>query len=180
RDWSSDVCSCDLGLGLAELGGDIFDPVTNLRLGMRRLKEAWGGDLLGTWGHGHGYDAGGVLPPGVTVAVNDTDKDEYVLTHDHMVSLLRFLQDLGIDDPQAVLDGGVTAVDDAVFGGAGRLALDEGGLALAGSSGVADDGSRIASPLEIGSQIGADALAEMGNDLGGMIGLGNLFSAPQL
>ena len=48
-------------MGLAELGGDVFDPVTNLRLGMRWIKAGHGGDLLGTWGHGHGYAAGGAV-----------------------------------------------------------------------------------------------------------------------
>ncbi|QDM56364.1 tail length tape measure protein [Gordonia phage Sidious] len=50
------------GLGLAELGGNIYDPLTNLRLGMRRIRSGWGGDLLGTWGHGHGYAQGGTIP----------------------------------------------------------------------------------------------------------------------
>jgi len=47
-------------LGLADLGGNIHDPLTNLRLGMRELKSQHGGDLLGTWGHGHGYAGGGI------------------------------------------------------------------------------------------------------------------------
>ena len=52
-------------MGLSELGGDVFDPVTNLRLGMRWIKAGHGGDLLGTWGHGHGYASGGpVWGPG--------------------------------------------------------------------------------------------------------------------
>lgn len=50
------------GLGLAELGGNIYDPLTNLRLGLRELKSQHGGDLLGTWGHGHGYSLGGIVP----------------------------------------------------------------------------------------------------------------------
>lgn len=48
-------------LGLAELGGNIYDPLTNLRLGLRWLKTKYGGDLLGTWGHGHGYEGGGIV-----------------------------------------------------------------------------------------------------------------------
>lgn len=52
-------------MGLAELGGDILDPLTNLRLGMRWIKNRYGGDMLGVWGHGHGYALGGrVLGPG--------------------------------------------------------------------------------------------------------------------
>lgn len=49
------------GLGLADLGGNIYDPLTNLRLGLRELKSQHGGDLLGTWGHGHGYAGGGIV-----------------------------------------------------------------------------------------------------------------------
>ncbi|MEU6582813.1 phage tail tape measure protein [Nocardia sp. NPDC046763] len=48
-------------LGLADLGGNIFDPLTNLRLGMRWIKQRYGGDLLGVWGHGHGYADGGIV-----------------------------------------------------------------------------------------------------------------------
>ncbi|MDG3012372.1 phage tail tape measure protein [Rhodococcus sp. D2-41] len=50
------------GLGLSQLGGNIYDPLTNLRLGMRELKSQHGGNLLGTWGHGHGYSGGGIVP----------------------------------------------------------------------------------------------------------------------
>lgn len=50
------------GLGLSELGGNLYDPLTNLRLGLRELKSQHGGDLLGTWGHGHGYSLGGIVP----------------------------------------------------------------------------------------------------------------------
>jgi hypothetical protein len=48
-------------LGLAELGGNIYDPLTNLRLGLRWLKTKYGGDLLSVWGHGHGYEGGGIV-----------------------------------------------------------------------------------------------------------------------
>ncbi|WP_200170741.1 phage tail tape measure protein [Tomitella cavernea] len=53
------------------------------------------------------------------------------------------------------------------------------GGAVGGASATAA-GDRLATPLEIGAQIGADALAEMGNDVTGRIGLSNMFSSPQL
>lgn len=48
-------------MGLAELGGDITDPLTNLRLGLRWIKQRYDGNLLGVWGHGHGYAGGGQI-----------------------------------------------------------------------------------------------------------------------
>ncbi|OXR46676.1 hypothetical protein B7C42_01651 [Nocardia cerradoensis] len=68
-------------LGLAELGGNIHDPLTNLRLGMRELKAQHGGDLLGTWGHGHGYAEGGIVPgaAGVTTTQKPASGPEQAL-----------------------------------------------------------------------------------------------------
>ncbi|MGW0052040.1 phage tail tape measure protein [Nocardia nova] len=68
-------------LGLAELGGNIHDPLTNLRLGMRELKAQHGGDLLGTWGHGHGYAEGGIVPgaAGVTTTAKPASGPEQAL-----------------------------------------------------------------------------------------------------
>ncbi|MFE3229344.1 phage tail tape measure protein [Nocardia sp. NPDC059228] len=62
-------------LGLSELGGDIYDPLTNLRLGLRELKAQHGGDLLGQWGHGHGYATGGIVGKSGPEVARDTVRE---------------------------------------------------------------------------------------------------------
>lgn len=76
-------------LGLASLGGNIFDPLTNLRLGMREIRSQHGGDLLGTWGHGHGYDSGGIIPPGSTNVYNGLSQPEALLNPDQWQSVMQ-------------------------------------------------------------------------------------------
>jgi hypothetical protein len=40
-----------------------------------------------SFAHIGSYDSGGVLPPGLTIARNDTGRDEYVFTGDQMRAL---------------------------------------------------------------------------------------------
>ncbi|GAB3211356.1 phage tail tape measure protein [Nocardia tengchongensis] len=62
-------------LGLSDLGGDIYDPLTNLRLGLRELKAQHGGDLLGWWGRGHGYASGGIVGKSGPEVARDTVRE---------------------------------------------------------------------------------------------------------
>ena len=65
------------------LGGSIFNPVADLIASMRYIKANYGsvynipGILSGVYG---GYDSGGWLPPGATLAFNQTRGPEAVLT----------------------------------------------------------------------------------------------------
>jgi TP901 family phage tail tape measure protein len=63
--------------------GNIFNGYDNALAAINYAKHAYGaGGMLGVIGHGHGYDGGGVLDPGVTAAVNASGKPEAVLTND--------------------------------------------------------------------------------------------------
>lgn len=45
-----------------ELPNDLHDPWANMNAALRYYKSTYGNDLTTTWGHGHGYATGGVLP----------------------------------------------------------------------------------------------------------------------
>lgn len=61
--------------------GDIFNGLDNALAAIHYAKSKYGKTgMLGVIGHGHGYDAGGYLPPGISVAMNKTGRPEPVLT----------------------------------------------------------------------------------------------------
>lgn len=63
------------------LPNDRFNALSNLVAGMRYAAARYGvSGMLGVIGHGHGYDDGGMLPPGITAAINKTGRPERVLT----------------------------------------------------------------------------------------------------
>ncbi|WFN94177.1 tape measure protein [Gordonia sihwensis] len=62
------------------LPDDRRNPMSNMVAALRYYKSRYGDDLTAQWGHGHGYDSGGWLKPGLTMAVNKTRKPEAVLT----------------------------------------------------------------------------------------------------
>ncbi|MCF8605156.1 tape measure protein [Gordonia sp. HY442] len=62
------------------LPDDRRNPFANMVAALRYYKSRYGPDLTQQWGHGHGYDSGGWLMPGPTLAVNKTRKPEAVLT----------------------------------------------------------------------------------------------------
>ena len=99
------------GLGLADLGGNIHDPLTNLRLGLREIKSQHGGDLLGWWGHGHGYAGGGVTGREDSATVS---ADEIARMGGGTVNL-SILEAIRAMDPKVKLTAGKT--DHIVDGG---------------------------------------------------------------
>lgn len=54
------------------------DPLSNILAAIRYTRAAYG-SLAAGW-QGHGYDSGGILPPGMTMAYNGTGAPEHVLT----------------------------------------------------------------------------------------------------
>jgi SLT domain-containing protein/murein DD-endopeptidase MepM/ murein hydrolase activator NlpD len=61
--------------------GNIFNGLDNALAAIRYAKGRYGAQgMLAVIGHGHGYDNGGWLPPGVSLAMNHTGKPEAVLT----------------------------------------------------------------------------------------------------
>lgn len=61
--------------------GNIFNGFDNALAAIAYAKSQYGAQgMLGVIGHGHGYDSGGFLPPGLSLALNRTGKPEPVLT----------------------------------------------------------------------------------------------------
>lgn len=56
------------------------DPFANMVAALRYYKSRYGNDLTTMWGHGHGYDMGGWLAPGMNATYNGFAKPEAVLT----------------------------------------------------------------------------------------------------
>ncbi|MGW4364522.1 transglycosylase SLT domain-containing protein [Nocardia takedensis] len=71
------------------LPNDRRDPFANMVAALRYYKSRYGMDLSQMWGHGHGYDQGGVWEPG-TLGWNTSGKPEAVLTGEEF----RWLRDL--------------------------------------------------------------------------------------
>ena len=61
---------------------NIYDPLANVAAAVNYAVHTYGTPARGgtSTGSGHGYDAGGWLPPGVTMAVNNTGSPEAVLS----------------------------------------------------------------------------------------------------
>ncbi|MEU7214478.1 transglycosylase SLT domain-containing protein [Nocardia iowensis] len=91
-----------------ELPNDRRDPFANMVAALRYYKSRYGMDLSQMWGHGHGYDSGGLWEPG-TLGWNTSGKTEAVLTNDEWrwlrelidsrVPLVPGQQKPGLDDP---------------------------------------------------------------------------------
>ncbi|UTN91185.1 tape measure protein [Gordonia phage PokyPuppy] len=62
------------------LPDDRTNPWANMNAALRYYKQTYGNDLGTHWGKGTGYDSGGVLPPGFTLANNQTGGPEAILT----------------------------------------------------------------------------------------------------
>lgn len=72
-----------------ELPNDRRDPFSNMVAALRYYKSKYGMDLTTMWGHGHGYDQGGIFPSG-TIGFNASGKPEAVFTNDQW----KLLEDL--------------------------------------------------------------------------------------
>jgi hypothetical protein len=87
---------------------NIFDPIANIGAGSRYIGARYGnpGNVpgiisLNSGGPYVGYDSGGVLPPGMTVAVNQTGKPEAVLTAEQSQALSQMAAGNGAQPPAA-------------------------------------------------------------------------------
>ena len=61
---------------------NIYDPLANIAAAINYARNRYGPTLMSGgmgMGSGHGYDQGGWLPPGVTLAVNRTGQPERVI-----------------------------------------------------------------------------------------------------
>lgn len=71
---------------------NIYDPLANVAAAINYAKHVYGPSLMRGGmglGSGHGYDQGGWLPTGASIAYNLTGKPELVLTHEQMQGLAR-------------------------------------------------------------------------------------------
>jgi phage-related protein len=71
---------------------NIYDPLANVAAALNYARTVYGPSLMrGSMGvgSGHGYDTGGWLPPGVTLAINRTGESELVLTQDQLRGISR-------------------------------------------------------------------------------------------
>ena len=62
---------------------NIYDPLANIAAAINYARHRYGPSLMSGgqgMGSGHGYDSGGWLPPGITMAINSTGQSERVLT----------------------------------------------------------------------------------------------------
>jgi hypothetical protein len=69
---------------------NIYDPLANIAAAINYAEHRYGPSLMRGGmglGSGHGYDTGGWLPTGVTMAINNTGKPELVLTADQASAL---------------------------------------------------------------------------------------------
>src|SRR5215469_14570186 len=66
---------------------DIYDPLANVAAAINYAYHRYGPGLMRGgqgMGSGHGYDTGGWLPPGVTMAVNRTGRPEAIFTQEQL------------------------------------------------------------------------------------------------
>jgi SLT domain-containing protein len=71
---------------------NIYDPLANVAAALNYARTVYGPSLMrGSMGvgSGHGYDTGGWLPPGVTMAVNRTGESELILSADQLRAAAR-------------------------------------------------------------------------------------------
>jgi SLT domain-containing protein len=70
---------------VAGTSNNIYDPLANIAAAINYARARYGPTLISGgmgMGSGHGYDTGGWLPPGATMAYNGTGRPELVLTAD--------------------------------------------------------------------------------------------------
>jgi SLT domain-containing protein len=77
------------GVGPFEYGVS-ENPFANIYAGINYAIHRYGNPgWLSVLGHGHGYDQGGFLPPGVSLAVNNTGRPEQVIPAGRRGSVVR-------------------------------------------------------------------------------------------
>ena len=139
---------------LVNMGGGLVSEniMAQIYAGIHYAAARYGGAAMASViGHGHGYDTGGPLPPGVTTVVNSTGRDEWVL------------------NPQAVdLLGGARAVAQLNMAGQAHAAATTGMPlpAAATKGGIGRPGSATVNvfpaPHQSEEEIGAVAARKLG------------------
>jgi hypothetical protein len=94
--WDSNAAAGDPSRGLMQVIGStfnayagpyrglgIYNPLANVYAGLNYAIHRYGAGWTNILGHGHGYDQGGYLPPGLSLAYNGTGRPEQVIAHGH-------------------------------------------------------------------------------------------------
>ena len=193
------------------LPDDRTHPLANMVAALNYYRSRYGHDLTTMWGHGHGYDDGG-LAAGVGVMPKYTIKPERVLNPEQTKAfeawmaagqdvsaineLVKSLQRVQLDHPDAMSKDVANRVQawmaESVEANDLRalLAALESGIewervtegmkrsAEAWANGEwveVADGKRLATPEEMGQQVGENFLEELADEFGGLIGLKGLY-----
>jgi phage-related protein len=75
------------------LPNDRADPLANMVAALNYYKNRYGSDLTTTWGHGHGYDEGGIFPH-KTIGWNLSGLPEAVLTNPQWRMFQQFIEQM--------------------------------------------------------------------------------------
>jgi hypothetical protein len=88
------------------LPNDIWAPVSNIAAAIRYIIGRYSASAtsLGRWRPGGGYDEGGWLPPGVSLAVNSTGRPEPVLTPQQWDRIMQLAERPGTAGPVVQID----------------------------------------------------------------------------
>ncbi|AFC54282.1 aggregation-promoting factor C-terminal-like domain-containing protein [Mycobacterium paraintracellulare] len=139
------------------LGGYSADPAQQANAGMAYIKDRYGtpSNAKAFWDSHGWYDDGGLLPPGITIAHNETGKPELILTQDQLKGTqappggMDLSALLGGQDQQAVDDPAALGA----MGGPGGKDLRTQGYIPAGAGGGGVAGSSFYSgALQMGAQ----------------------------
>lgn len=77
---------------IAGTSNNIYDPLANIAAAINYAEHTYGPTLMRGgmgMGSGHGYDNGGMLPPGITMAYNGTNLPEVILKQDQIQQLIQ-------------------------------------------------------------------------------------------
>jgi SLT domain-containing protein len=80
-------------------GLGIFNPLANIYAGLNYAIHRYGASWTQVLGHGHGYDSGGYLPTGLSLAYNGTGRPEQVIPHGRGHGSTIIIQNLNVNLP---------------------------------------------------------------------------------
>ena len=152
---------------------DIWDPESNIRASMNYALSRYG-SLPAAYDRAGGYDSGGYLQPGVTRVQNDSGKPEPVFSHAQWQIIRQsILSKAESQQWGAAVDEMAKAAELFANGAreiSARAQVDSRRWA-AGEHMMLTDDSRLATPQEMGSQIGYWFGSELAGEIGGIFGL---------
>lgn len=157
---------------------DIWDPEANIRASMNYALATYG-SLPAAYDRAGGYDAGGYLQPGVTRVQNDSGKPEPVFSHSQWADIRASIWSKAkAQQWQSAVDEMVEAAELFANGAReiGRRAEVDARRWAAGEHIMLSDKERLATPREMGDQVGYWAGSELAAEVAGIFGFSNTTS----